>query len=107
MTNGYTVFLPITEQQDTDLVVVRSQGPAQKVQVKTTGRKEPSGSFIVQLRTSGGNRREMRVKNFGECRADLVFVVTDDETLYLIPRSEITTQTAVTLGPVWNTWIVN
>ena len=106
MTNGYTVCLPITEQQDFDLVVVQRQEPALKVQVKTTSNVKPSGHFNVQLRTCGGNRTTFASKNFDRCMADVVIITTAAGVSYLIPRNEITATTNLTLNDEWNQWRV-
>lgn len=50
---GHTVCVPLTDSQDYDLVV-DIDGKLQKVQVKTTTYKAPSGAYSVGLSVKGG-----------------------------------------------------
>ncbi len=99
---GVTVYLPLTDSQDYDLVidvqseVARDKG-LKKVQVKTTTHKAPSGNYYVSLTTKGGNRSGInKIKNFDNKNVDFVFIVTGDGTKYFIPARIL--NVSVTLG---------
>lgn len=47
---GYTVSVPLTDSQKYDLIV-EIEGVLNKVQIKTTFTKNPSGAYVVGLRT--------------------------------------------------------
>lgn len=93
---GHTVCVPLTDSQDYDLVI--DDGRLNKVQVKTTTVHQ-DGSYVVELRTSGGNRSGTgKTKKFDSTQIDILFVVTDDGTKYLIPSSEISSTCRLSLG---------
>lgn len=74
--NGYLVSLPIAEDE---------RGVLFKVQVKTTARNA-TGNFVVSLQTSGGNQSFHTRKPFDHSASDLLFVLTDEDEIYVIPR---------------------
>lgn len=91
---GWTVSVPVTDSQDYDLVVDNGTRLF-KVQVKTTKSISPSGNYVVNLRTMGGNR-----SGAGKYKdsSDLLFALTDSGDCYSIPKSEISAVNAVALG---------
>ncbi len=97
--NGYGISLPLIDAQPYDLVV---DGPAglQRVQVKTTTYRARSRNrpFVVQLATKGGNQSFHTTRRFDPGTCDLLFVLTDDGTRYLIPSPTITARTSLSLG---------
>jgi hypothetical protein len=95
--NGYDVLLPLIDSQPYDLVVDGPDG-LQKVQVKTTTCRSPYGVFVVRLCTSGGNQSFHTRKPFDPSLSDLLYVLTDDGTRYVIPTATITTANALNLG---------
>jgi len=104
--NGYTVSIPLTDSQDYDLIVDDCIN-IKRVQVKTTRYKQPSGNYEVALRTSGGNRSGIgKVKLFDSSKNDLLFVVTEDERLYLIPTDQIDSTSTICLGSRYNNFEV-
>ena len=94
---GYTVNIPITDSQDYDLIIDR-EGKLLKVQVKTTKFKIRDGVYQVSLKTCGGNRSGQTIKNFNENGSDLLFVLTDEGTTYLIPKEDIHSNTCINLN---------
>lgn len=94
---GYTVNIPITDSQDYDLIIDR-EGKLLKVQVKTTKFKIRDGVYQVSLKTYGGNRSGQTIKNFNENGSDLLFVLTDEGTTYLIPKEDIHSNTCINLN---------
>src|ERR1041384_1061280 len=85
---GYTVSIPITDNQEYDLVV--DDGISLKrIQVKTT-RFIDRGFYIVHLRTNGGNMSGTgKYKLLDKNKVDAVFVLTAEEKMYLIPVEEL------------------
>lgn len=94
---GYTVSIPITDSQDYDLIVDNGS-KLLKVQVKTTSYKTTHNIFQVQLKTSGGNRSGSTIKTFDKNDSDLLFILTDNSEMYLIPRENIQSKSAINLG---------
>lgn len=85
---GYAVAIPLADNQPWDLVVDDGTGPL-RVQVKTTTARAPSGCFAVKLCTTGGNQSFHRTKRFDPGDSELLFVLTDDGDVYVIPTSEV------------------
>jgi hypothetical protein len=69
-----------------------------RVQVKTTTRRSPGGRFLVQLCTRGGNRSFHTTKYFDPGASDLLYVLTDDRTRYLIPTAAVRARAVLTLN---------
>jgi len=87
---GYTVSIPLTDSQDYDLIVEIPELGLQKVQVKTTNSKSPSGKYVVALRITGGNSKSNFVNKLNtEIVYDQLFVLTADGDKYLIPKNII------------------
>jgi len=96
--NGYTVCIPLTDNQDYDLVVEKDHG-MQKVQVKTTTQKLPSGAYEVELRTKGGNKSgDGKEKSFESTAVDYLFVITEKGDRYLIPANKVITKSTISVG---------
>jgi PD-(D/E)XK endonuclease len=84
--NGNTVSLPLTENQDYDLVV-ELDGKLKKVQVKTTRYKTEFGIYFLSLSSTGGNSKVNKIHRKGkDIVYDLLFVLTADGDKYLIPK---------------------
>jgi hypothetical protein len=86
--NGYLVSIPLADNQPYDLVVDDGERLL-KVQVKTTTQRSPYGNFSVQLFTGGGNQSFHTRKVFDNTASDLLFVLTDDYEIYVIPSKEV------------------
>jgi hypothetical protein len=93
---GLEVAIPLNDTQRYDLIIVHDQG-LERVQVKTTTMKQYS-SYIVHLRTVGGNKTQVKARPFDPTDYEWLFVVCGDATAYLIPSSEITTRYSLSLG---------
>lgn len=85
--NGYTVSIPLNDTQDYDLIV-DNNSCLQKVQVKASGAVQASGSYEVSLVNTGGTRGEIYGR-VCESSVDLVFILTEDKAMYLIPIEEL------------------
>jgi hypothetical protein len=103
--SGYVVSKPLFENTPYDLIV--DKGTLQRVQVKTTNHKKPSGSYSVELRTKGGNTSwNGVVKVVESASCDLLYVYCEDGSEYLIPVSLISGQSSVTLGTMYSQYKV-
>lgn len=96
LAEGYAVSLPLIDSQPYDLVVDDGDQLLQ-VQVKTTTCRAPSGRYVVRLFTAGGNQSFHTRKLFDNTASDLLFVLTDDQEMYLVPCSEITNRNSISL----------
>lgn len=95
--NGYVVSLPLNDSQPYDLVAEEPAGRLLKVQVKTTTCRSRAGNFVVRLETAGGNQSFHTRKPFDPDAVDLVFVLTDDEDVYVMPPSAFDARMSLTL----------
>lgn len=93
---GITVCIPLTDNQDYDLVI--DEKGLKKVQVKTTYCKAPSGYYIASLKTCGGNKTGQKIKKFDNEKVDYLFVLCEDNNCYLIPSENIKSKSAITLN---------
>jgi hypothetical protein len=85
---GWKVSLPLSGYRY-DLVVDDGQ-KLYLVQVKTAFvRNRTSKGYDVHLKTCGGNRTGKDRVKYLDRRLDFVFVVTADDSLYLIPRNAL------------------
>ncbi len=94
---GYEVCLPLNDCQPYDLIVDHGEGPPRRVQVKTTTSRGPKGTFVVHLSTRGGNQSFHTSKPFDRLATELLFVLTDDDEVYLFPSARILAKQAITL----------
>lgn len=84
---GYNVLIPLTDSQDYD-IVVDIDGYLNKVQVKYTSQKSPSGCYIISLRSISGTTKKV-YKTVSETDIDYLFCVTDGGDTYLLPIMEL------------------
>lgn len=98
---GWNVCVPLIDNQPYDLVVDDGTG-LKKVQVKTTTYQRTRGIYCVSLCTNGGNQSFHTRKTFEPTSCDLLYVLTDARTRYLIPTSAITAKTSLSLGGAWS-----
>jgi hypothetical protein len=99
---GYAVAIPLCDNQPYDLVVHDPETDALlRVQVKTSTGKNAAGTYVVRLFTAGGNQSFHTRKPFDNAASDLLFVLTDDREVYVIPCREIPNRNAIALGRKW------
>ena len=98
---GYVVSLPLNDSQEYD-IIFDDCGKLNRVSVKTTSYQLKSGCYNFNLSTKGGNQSCNIIKKFDNSKCDYMFVVTGDETKYLIPSSDIKGQHCMTLHTPWN-----
>lgn len=95
---GWTVCVPLTDNQPYDLVIDRGNGP-ERVQVKTTRYKTKYGVYQTALRTNGGNRSGGgKAKLFSPEEVEWLFVLNNDGDKYLIPAAAVSSGSALNLG---------
>lgn len=95
-THDYRVSLPLTDSQRYDLIV--DNGTLQRVQVKTATQVGPSGNYQAWIKTCGGNRSSSSSKHFDPSECEVLFIVTGDGAMYLIPTDEVRVGASITLG---------
>jgi hypothetical protein len=99
------VCLPLNDSQDYDLIV-DINGTLYKVQVKTTRHRAPSGSYAATLKSSGGTSGVV-TGNVASSGADLLFILTQSGTRYLLPREVFSlVKSEITLGDKYKDYIV-
>jgi hypothetical protein len=81
---GCTVSVPLNDSQDYDLVVDLNN-ELKKVQVKTTKYKSEYGVYQVSVKSAGGTNGGIYGR-VCDGSADLLYVLCQDSTQYLIPR---------------------
>lgn len=96
-TLGYTVSIPLTDSQEYDLVV-DNENDIYRVQVKTTGYKR-NNNYVVSLKIA---LRNNKIKKFDSNKSDFLYIVTDDDSEYLIPTKDISCTTSLNLGKQYN-----
>ncbi len=83
----YTVSIPLNDSQDYDLIV-DIKGVLNKIQVKYTSAKAPSGNYYISLRSiSGSSGKEYKTVKDTDCQ--LMFVMLESGILLEIPISDI------------------
>lgn len=92
---GYCVSIPLTDSQAYDLIA-DCNGQLTRIQVKTTKYKGPSGSFAVSLTIKGGNRSFNTIKDFDPSKVDVIYILCEDGSEYLIPSNIV--GNSITLG---------
>ncbi len=93
---GYTVSIPLNDTQDYDLIV-DIQNKLYRVQVKGTKCKTKFGVFQTSLRSFGGTLGKV-YKKVKDTNVELIFIVTSNKELYLIPKDEISNDNSINLG---------
>ncbi len=94
-TNGYTVSIPLNDTQDYDLIVEKDN-ILETVQVKTTSCKTKYGHYQVALKSCGGTKGTT-YKTVIDTKIDLLFIVSTDLSIYIIPRKKIKNKTTLNL----------
>jgi hypothetical protein len=100
-----TVAVPLIDNQDYDLIIDIDE-QLKKVQIKTTSMKAISGNYVVQLKAVRPNRTSNRIKIFDKLKVDYLFILTEENTRYLIPTGIINTTSALTLTDRLNSYKV-
>ncbi len=95
---GCIVSKPLFENSPYDLIVDNGK-EVQRVQVKTSEYKLPSGRYEVNLRVFGGNRSGTgKVKKFSSDQVDLVFAATGDGRVFELDAKPLDGKGRVVVG---------
>lgn len=94
---GYIVSIPLNDCQKYDLIV-ENGGILQRVQVKTSAFQQNKSSWTVQLRTTSANTKAYTARPFDKTSCDLLFILTDDMSMYCIPTKQINAVNSITVG---------
>ncbi len=94
---GFTVSVPLADNQAYDLLVER-EGLVCRVQVKTATSRTRGGVFQVNLETAGGNRTRTRRRPFAADAVDLLYVLTDEGSRWVVPATDIHATRSLNLG---------
>ncbi len=98
----YVVSIPLNDTQPYDLVIDKD-GKLERVSVKTSTSKAGGKSYKVKLSTSSWGRNH---KPLDKTKIDKLFVLTESEDRYVIPVSDLTGETEITLGKKYDNYIV-
>jgi hypothetical protein len=93
---GHNVLIPLTDSQEYDLVV-DIDGFLNKVQVKYTAQKAPSGSYLIALRSISGSSRQ-EYKTVQNTDIDYLFCLTELGDTYLVPILELNHASTMTIN---------
>ena len=102
---GYAVSIPLTDNQDYDLVV-EVDGRLQKVQVKSGSRLAKSGAALFYLSVQGGNLSGVTTSKLVSSQVwDYLFCyhLTTKQVLF-IPKDKVTCETQIQLGEQYSDW---
>ncbi len=91
MKMGYCVYKPVCDAGKADFIIEDTNGVLSRVQVKTTRlrAKYKTQPYVVNIATSGGNRKiNVRVKR-EEGDYDYLFVLTESGDCWFIPESAL------------------
>jgi hypothetical protein len=95
---GFNVSIPLTDSQEYDILVEDEDGKIYRIQVKTT-RYARNGIFECSLMVSGGNRTGIGKKRMiSTSKVDLVYILCEDGTQYLLPTKVIFGKKNIALG---------
>lgn len=93
---GFVVSLPLSDSQPYDLIVDTEKG-LKRVQVKTSTRKEGI-SWEVGLRTVTTNTKKTNNKSLDKSAFDILFILVEDGTRWLIPVESIEGCSSINVG---------
>ncbi|MFA9446213.1 group I intron-associated PD-(D/E)XK endonuclease [Egicoccus sp. AB-alg6-2] len=94
---GWSLSVPLIDSQPYDLVVDDGER-LHRVQVKTTTYRTRYGVYVVSLATRGGNQSFHTSKPFDHAAVDLLYVLAEGRSRYLIPSGAFRSRTTLNLG---------
>ena len=95
--NELSVLIPISDCDKYDLAIDQ-QGVIKRIQCKYSSAKEPSGGYIVDLRTFGGYRNRTYHSHYLQEDFDYLFVYCSNGDKYLIPMEKIIGKSHIVIG---------
>lgn len=103
--NGYTVSIPLNDTQDYDLIIEKNN-ILKSVQVKSTGCKTKYGNYQLALKSCGGTKG-ITYKTIIDTSVDLLFAITEELSMYLIPVTEINNRSTLSLCDKYSKFKIN
>lgn len=95
------IFLPMKPTFAYDLILITEENGKElmmRVKVVQTESQSPSGTYVVNLRKSGGYSDQKEHKApFDPSMCDVLFVISS-ESAYMIPANKITQKRAISLS---------
>lgn len=86
---GYTVALPLADSQPYDLIIEKD-GICQRIQVKTTFKKNKNNKYSLETRTISNTRgKKLEIRKLSPSDFDLLFAMDGDGKFYVIPSSDL------------------
>ncbi len=104
-TSGYIVSIPLNDTQDYDLIVEK-ENRLQRVQVKATGCIGKGGNYQVALKSCGGTKGKT-YKTLIDTNIELIFILTGQKEMYLIPREKINNVSTLSLCDKYEKYKLN
>jgi len=104
-TSGYIVSIPLNDTQDYDLIVEK-ENRLQRVQVKATGCIGKGGNYQVALKSCGGTKGKT-YKTLIDTNIELIFILTGQKEMYLIPREKINNVSTLSLCDKYEKYRLN
>ena len=94
---GYVVSKPINDKAKYDLIV--DDGNAlKKVQVKTSRHQTSESRYAVNITTVYSNKNNTNIRKRENSDYDILFILTEDGNAWIIPTSDITARSEITVG---------
>ena len=103
-TNGYTVSISLNDTQDYDLIIEKDN-IFKSVQVKATGCNTKYGNYQLALKSCGGSCGKT-YKTVIKTNVDLLFIVTEDMSMYLLPIKCLQNESTITLGEKYKKYCI-
>jgi hypothetical protein len=95
--DGLTVLLPAVDCDKYDIAIDEGKS-IKKIQCKYSNDQEPSGGYIVDLRTFGGYREKTYFTKYLKDDFDYLFVYCNNKEMYLIPSDKIIGKSQIIVG---------
>jgi len=93
---GYTVSVPLIDNQCYDLVVDIA-GTLNKVEVKSTSVNSNNDNWIVQIKRVRSNKTVNTIYKFDNLSVDYLFIYTMAGDCYFIPARDVDTKNQLTV----------
>lgn len=103
---GYTVSVPLIDNQDYDLVV-DINGKLGKVQVKSSRTYSKYGTLQVQIKKVRSNKTVNNIYHFDNTKVDYVFIYEVKGRAWLIPSADITVKTLLSMNDTFNKYLIS
>jgi len=103
---GYRISVPLTENQDYDLIGDKDN-KLNRIQVRTTKYTTKYGIYMANLRVMGGNQSFHTIKKRTKGKYEFLYTLTDNNDSYLIPDDKINVENSLALGKKMEEFKIN